>query len=253
MNRPPSDRLREAYERRAELEYPRPAPPPDPSIDRKFQRIWKLVGAQLPCESFLDAGCGDGRYLAAFGALAERPARIVGVDISERILETARDAAEAAGIRPELVRANLEALPFDDETFDLVLCTQVIEHLLDPGAGLRELARVARPGAKLVVSTDNRRSASRLLNAPRTALVRLLRLSGRRRLVEFPHTAFEVEELVRLAEGAGLEVERVETFRFHLDGALGRRVQRLLNRLDAALPPHRRGDIIAAVCRKGAT
>jgi ubiquinone/menaquinone biosynthesis C-methylase UbiE len=246
----PSDRLRDVYERRAAVEYAEPVALPDPAVDRKFERVVETVASRLPCERFLDAGCGDGRYLAALARLPERPHQVVGTDIAERILATARRATEAAGIDAELVRANLEALPFEDASFDLVLCTQVLEHVLDPAAALRELARVLRPRGTLVLSTDNRRAlVSRALNAPRAALVRVLGLSGRRKRVEFPHGSFSSDDLAALLRRAGLEPEDAETFRFHVTGG-GRALQRLLNRLDKALPRHGFGDILLTVARK---
>lgn len=245
-----SDHLRDVYERRAELEYAQPAAVRDTTVDRKFERILEVLAARLPCERFLDAGCGDGRYLAALASLPERPNEVVGTDIAERILATARRAVEVTGVEAELVRANLEALPFDDGEFDVILCSQVLEHLLDPAAGLRELARIARLGGTVILSTDNRRAlVSKTLNAPRSSLVRLLALSGRRRQVEFPHFSFERGDFVHLVRAAGLEPEHVETFRFHLTGA-GRRVQRSLNRLDKALPGHSFGDILLVIARK---
>src|SRR5438132_3244394 len=151
----PSDALRDVYERRAELEYPQPLPLPDPRTHRKFFRVLDLVRPLLPCDSLLDAGCGDGLYLEAIGSGASR---LVGTDISDRILETARATATRSGVEPELVRANVESLPFPDRSFDVVLCTQVIEHLLAPAEGLHELARVLRPGGTLVITTDSSRN-----------------------------------------------------------------------------------------------
>jgi ubiquinone/menaquinone biosynthesis C-methylase UbiE len=242
----PSDALRALYEQRAEQQYASPAALPDPRLDRKFARICELVREQLPAGAFLDAGCGDGRYLAALAS--ELPERSAGVDISERILETARAAAPHADLR----RANLEQLPFADGEFDLMLCTQVVEHVVDAPAAVRELARVLQAGGVLVISTDNARNVvSKALNAPRTVLVRALALRGRRGRIESPATPYTRSSFRALLEGAGFAVERLETFRFQLMWPLGRtRLQRLLNRLDARLPAHGVGDIVVAVARK---
>lgn len=238
--------MRAHYEERAEQQYAAPRPLPDPRLDRKFARVCALVREQLPATAYLDAGCGDGRYLAALAA--ELPERVAGVDISERILETARAQAP----RAELRQANLERLPFADGEFDLVLSSQVIEHVLDREGAAAELARVLRPGGTLVISTDNERAwVSRALNAPRTLLVRALRLSGRHSRAQSPATPFTRESLRALLEGAGFEVERTETFRFHLMWPLDLPpLQRALNRIDERLPPHGAGDVLAAVARR---
>jgi len=238
--------MRGLYEDRAAQQYAEPAPLPNPRVDRKFARICELVRAQLPCESFLDAGCGDGRYLRALDS--ELPERIAGVDISERILQT----AHAAIPRAELRQGNLEALPFDDASFDLVLCTQVVEHVLDAAAGVAEVVRVLHGGGRLVISTDNERNVvTRVLNAPRTGAVRMLRLRGTRGRVESPATPYTRTSFRALLEGSGLVVSLLETFRFQLMWPLGGTpAQRLLNRVDAALPTHGVGDIVVAVARK---
>jgi SAM-dependent methyltransferase len=239
----PSDGLREAYEHRAEFDYPTPGELPDRILHRKFTRIWELVYARLPCDSFLDAGCGDGTYLRAIAQSDRIPKRVVAIDISERILETAR--AAAAPLEVELVRANIEALPFPDASFDLILCTQAIEHLLDPDLGARELARVLAPGGTLVLTTDN----------DRNLVTRALYL-GRFRDddSEFPHRRFRLEEVEQIVRGAGLEIEEWATFRFVFPAPFNYGpAARLLNRIDAALPPHKVGDIISIVARKPVT
>jgi SAM-dependent methyltransferase len=246
----PSDALREVYERRAEVHYPEPVERPDPSVDRKFERVSATLREHLPCRTFLDAGCGDGRY---FAVVAERPPteRLAGCDISERILATARDSAARAGVEPELFRANLESLPFEDRSFDLVLCTQVLEHVLDPAAALRELARVLEQGGTLVLSTDHAgNTVTRLLFAPRLAAVTVLGVRGRRDPVKFPERRFRIAELERIVTEAGLLVERLETFRFSAPPPFGDRARRVLNRLDKAVSPHRHGDVVLGVAQR---
>jgi len=138
----PSDAMRALYEDRAQQQYAEPVPLPDPRIDRKFARIQALVRGQLPCEAFLDAGCGDGRYLA--GLAGELPPRRAGCDISERILETARQRVDA-----DLRQANLEALPFADGEFDTVMSCLGVMFAPHHQASAAELIRVCRPGGTI--------------------------------------------------------------------------------------------------------
>ena len=238
------DEMRALYEDRAAQQYAEPTPLPDPRIDRKFGRILEHVREQLPCEAFLDAGCGDGRYLAALAA--ELPARRAGVDLSERILETARARVDA-----DFRQGNLQALPFAEGEFDLVLSSQVIEHVLDAEAAVAELRRVLRTGGTLVISTDNARNyVTRGLNAPRSAVVRALRLQGARGRIESPATPYTRASFRALLERGGFTVVRLETFRFHLMWPLDARpLTRALNAVESRLPRHGLGDIVVAVAR----
>jgi SAM-dependent methyltransferase len=84
----------------------------------------------------LDVGCGAKPYLPLVASYAER---YIGVDTF-------------AGPYVDRVSA-AERLPFDAESFDLVLCTQVLEHVQEPAAVLSELHRVLRPGGAALIST----------------------------------------------------------------------------------------------------
>jgi SAM-dependent methyltransferase len=244
--------LRAIYERRAELQYGRPRSMPSLREDRKLERTLELLAPLLPCESYLDAGCGDGIFIAALSRLGALPGNIVGTDVSARILATAEATTRRVGLEPLLVRAGLEATPFPDASFDVVLCAQVIEHLPDPAQGIVELARLLRPGGTLLLTTMNRSARiTQVLNLPRTGLVRLLGLEGRRIPVRFPETEFDTAELRAIVSGARLDVTHVETFRFHLRWPLDRPpARRALNAIDRRLPPHGLGDIIAIVATK---
>jgi SAM-dependent methyltransferase len=83
----------------------------------------------------LDVGCGDKPYYPFF---AGRASEYVGVDSNH-------PAAD--------LRAPVESLPVEDASFDLVLCTQVLEHAEDPAQVVRELRRVAKPGGRVLAST----------------------------------------------------------------------------------------------------
>jgi Methylase involved in ubiquinone/menaquinone biosynthesis len=92
----------------------------------------------------LDVGCGTGAtltHLARFGD-------VVGVDVEPRALAFCRER----GVRGELALATAEALPFPDGAFDAAVALDVLEHLRDDAAAVREIARVLKPGGLLFAS-----------------------------------------------------------------------------------------------------
>lgn len=92
----------------------------------------------------LDAGCGTGRNLIEYGALGEA----TGVDSSQRAVDYCRERG-----LDNVLLAPLERLPFEHGRFELIVLADVIEHVDDAAAVLRELRRVASSGALLVVTT----------------------------------------------------------------------------------------------------
>lgn len=98
----------------------------------------------------LDVGCGRGANLATLLAHAER---VTAGDVSEGALRAARDSVP--DVRARFVLLPGTTLPFADGAFDLVLCTEVLEHVPDLAAMATELERVTAPGGVLVVSTPN--------------------------------------------------------------------------------------------------
>jgi SAM-dependent methyltransferase len=113
-------------------------------------RYWWAASA-VAGKEVLDAGCGNGyglRMLAAAG-----PARLVGVDLSaEAVTRAQQEAAGAA----EVVEGDVHDLPFGDESFDVAVCFEVIEHVERQDEVLRELRRVLRPHGTLLISSPNR-------------------------------------------------------------------------------------------------
>lgn len=106
-----------------------------------------------PGHWLLDAGCGEGRH--CFGAL-ERGARVVGLDLdlgSMRLAHRAlRRRAEELETEGGMLQGDAFALPFPDASFDRVICSEVMEHVHDYAAAIRELARVTKPGGRIAVT-----------------------------------------------------------------------------------------------------
>lgn len=114
--------------------------------------IWALltragVGDGVPGAAdamrILDAGCGTGRNLLEFGRLGS--AR--GVEPSPEAIELCRRRG-VGGVQ----EGRIEELPFEDGSFDLILATDVLEHLEDDRTALRELRRVSAPNGRLLVT-----------------------------------------------------------------------------------------------------
>jgi SAM-dependent methyltransferase len=97
-----------------------------------------------PGQLALDIGCGAGAFLRL---VAGRGARAFGLDASEALLELARTRVPDADLRV----GDMEALPYDDDTFDLVTGFNAFFFANDVVAALREAGRVAKPGAAVVI------------------------------------------------------------------------------------------------------
>ena len=164
--------------------------------------------------SFCDAGCGNGIYLK-FLADKYPKALLFGFDFSQTIVEIARRNT----INVEIKSGNLEAAPYGGETFDLILCTQVIEHLLDDKKGVSELYRILKPGGYLVISTDNKNNlVSRFLNLPIALLALPYRLFKKilPNKKYFPHKSYKISEFSDLIKTQPFTIEKISTFRFSL-------------------------------------
>ncbi len=104
-----------------------------------------------PGLDLLDVGCGPGTITADLAALVS-PGRVVGLDREESPLAGARAEAAARGLdNAAYVVGDVYALDFPDGSFDVVHAHQVLQHLTDPVAALREMARVVRPGGLVAV------------------------------------------------------------------------------------------------------
>lgn len=110
-----------------------------------------LLGELRPGMAVLDVGCGPGTITADLAALVA-PGRVTAVDTGTGILEQAAAAAAERGLENvEFAVADVHALDFPDDSFDVVHAHQVLQHVGDPVQALREMRRVCRPGGVVAV------------------------------------------------------------------------------------------------------
>lgn len=124
---------------------------PNPMIETEQSLVRSLLARSLrPGVVVLDAACGTGRHAAWLEA---RDCRAVGVDITAAMLRR----ASAKTPRTGLVQGDLRALPLASGSVDAAVCALALCHLEDFTPALRELARILRPGGRLVVSDPHGR------------------------------------------------------------------------------------------------
>jgi SAM-dependent methyltransferase len=103
------------------------------------------------CKRVLDAGTGNGRYLRVLQKHVDPDAELVGCDLSIGMLR--RAAQRLKNGKARLLTADVTRLPYKDGTFDAVVFGWVLEHLQDQIEGLKELARVLKPGGRVLLMT----------------------------------------------------------------------------------------------------
>lgn len=154
----------------------------------------------------LDIGCGDGLLATE---LADTGARVIGIDPDAAMLRAAAERTIGHNVR--LVRGRIEALPFPDAGFDLVTAVTVLCFVKNEATAWREMARVLRPGGRLVIGELGRWSLWALRRRIRGWLgSRLWRSAGF-------HSAGQLRSA---AEAAGLVIGDVRGAVFHPPNAI---------------------------------
>jgi ubiquinone/menaquinone biosynthesis C-methylase UbiE len=137
--------LTEFYERY--WQHPEPEPERGQLVEQRMSMLRVALTNLWPGAKVLDTGCGSGVFTAF---LSELGFDAVGIDISGTAIGFARQRYPS--IRFEVASLE-EGLPFKNEEFDAVWCTEVLEHLFDVKAALAEINRVLRSSGKLLTFT----------------------------------------------------------------------------------------------------
>jgi ubiquinone/menaquinone biosynthesis C-methylase UbiE len=111
------------------------------------QLLFELLGS-VADKTLLDIGCGDG---ALASDLARRGAIVTGLDADSVMIAAARRRTEIEGTQLYLVEGQAERLPFNDAAFDLVVAVTVLCFVRDAERAFIEMARVLKPGGRLVI------------------------------------------------------------------------------------------------------
>jgi ubiquinone biosynthesis O-methyltransferase len=111
------------------------------------QLLLEMLGP-MAGKTALDAGCGDGAVAAE---LARLGANVIGLDPDAKLIATAKQGAGVEKERLRFVRGRIERLPFAAGSFDVVLAVTVLCFVPDSAQAVKEMARVLKPGGKLVI------------------------------------------------------------------------------------------------------
>jgi len=173
------------------------------------RRDWIISGIDRHCpvhaRQVLEVGPGSGLYLPT---LASKAKECFATDIEEGYLTSARGLQDRySNLR--VVRDDISATSLEAASFDFILCSEVIEHLADSRAALRNMARLLRPGGTLLLSTPQRYSVVELVArvALSPPLIGLARLVYREPVLELGHINLLSErECTSQIVGAGLGI-----------------------------------------------
>jgi 2-polyprenyl-3-methyl-5-hydroxy-6-metoxy-1,4-benzoquinol methylase len=224
--------------------------PDDPQLDRwetmeadalgySRERVAAMSEAiDFRGKSVLDIGCQWG---ATCIALAEVGATPTGLDVTETLMEGARVRAEEQGVEATFRQGLSERLPFDDESFDVAIGLNILEHVESHTNTLREMLRVLKPGGEFYLDMPNRFAPHDFLRDPHYQLFGVSVLPHRlgefyvtkvRRFPEYEVGVFPIASVIertllrngavitsssrRAADGAVASVW--EAIRFNIDG-----------------------------------
>jgi len=125
---------------------------------RRAARRMLAFAAVAPGSRVLEVAPGPGYFSIELARLGNY--RITGLDISKSFVEIARRNAARAGVTVDFRQGNASEMPFEENTFDFIICQAVFKNFTEPVKAIREMHRVLKPGRKAVI-LDLRGDATR--------------------------------------------------------------------------------------------
>jgi len=125
-------------------------------FEREYDQFVRIGLEQLRLKdsdnglAVLDIGIGSGAMTAAFAGQVEQSTKYFGVDLSGEMLSVACNRLHGIGIDADLTKSDADALPFSDNSFDVVMAAHVFEHTVDPKHAIEEALRVLKPNGVLL-------------------------------------------------------------------------------------------------------
>jgi ubiquinone/menaquinone biosynthesis C-methylase UbiE len=165
----------------------------------------------------LEVAVGTGLNLEAY----PDDVTLTGIDFSDAMLDVARGRSKELGRPATLLQANAHELPFDDESFDTVVCTFGLCAIPDHTRAITEMTRVLRPGGRIIL-VDHVESTSRVARAVQRGLETFAIPLGGEHFLRRP---------LKHVSAAGFDIENVQRFKL---GVVERLVARKPTRLDLA-------------------
>jgi 2-polyprenyl-6-hydroxyphenyl methylase/3-demethylubiquinone-9 3-methyltransferase len=123
-----------------------------------FQRILKQKFENSHGKRLLDLGCGGGLLAEEFTLMGFD---VTGIDPSDKLIEVARSHAAQSGLKINYLTGNGDKLPYENETFEVVACCDVLDHVQEWDTVIGEIARVLKPDGIFIYDTINRTDYSK--------------------------------------------------------------------------------------------
>lgn len=122
------------------------------NIDKGWRRkaVKEIADRDSPVK-VLDVACGTGDFTIEIAKKVSAGSEVIGVDISEGMMEIGKEKMLKAGVTAEMTVADCEALPYDQNTFDRIAVGFGVRNFEHLDLGLREMCRVLKPDGKLVI------------------------------------------------------------------------------------------------------